>query len=112
MKRDELISIATSVLEWLNADEINTTSLPTILSPQVSVPYPVPGIEGSYEGLVALTRKCRAGFPDYEIVLRGMVVDERENTVVILVNLTGTQTGWGPPPSRLVRGLRIGSGWV
>ena len=96
MKRDKLSEIATSVLEWLNAPEIDTTSLRTILSRAVSVPYPVPGTEGSYEGLVDLTRKCRSAFPDYKMSLKKLVIDESGNTVVMLVNLTGTQTGYRP----------------
>lgn len=93
MTRDKLTAVATSVLEWLNAPEINTTILPTILSPSVSVPYPVPGTEGSYEGLVELTRKCRAAFPDYKMTSQRLIIDASDNSVVILVNLTGTHTG-------------------
>lgn len=74
MKRDKLSEIATSVLEWLDAPEIDTTSLPTILSPAVSVPYPVSGTEGSYEGLLDLTRKCRAAFPDYNMSLESWLL--------------------------------------
>jgi len=96
MKRDKFSEIATSVLEWLNAPEIDTTSLPTILSPAVSVPYPVPGTEGSFEGLLDLHRKSRAAFTDYNMSLEKLVIDESDNTAVMLVNLTGTQTGYCP----------------
>ena len=97
MNREKLSGIATAVLDWINAPQVDTTIIATLVSPTVSVPYPQPGTKGSYEGLIELTQKCHDAFPDYKMVLQKLVIDVSESTAVLLVNLTGTHTGYWAP---------------
>lgn len=96
MSRAQLLDVATRLIQWINTTTVDTSSLATIIKPDIVVPIPYPGSTPDFQGLVATTEKIHGASPDFNMAIVDSIIDET-GKVVLLLNCTGTQTGYDLP---------------
>jgi hypothetical protein len=94
MSRDQLINVATGLVQWINTTPFDPEALASLVKTDVSVPIPYPGSTPDYNGLLAVTEKIHEASPDFKMSVRQIVVDEAESRVVMLLGSSGTHAGY------------------
>jgi len=93
MSRAKFLDVATRVIQWISTTPVDVSDLEKILKRDVVVPIPYPGSTPDFQGLVATTEKIHGASPDFKMAITDSIVDET-GKVVLLLNCTGTQTGY------------------
>jgi hypothetical protein len=93
MSRQQLIDVATGLINWINTTPFDPAPLANVTAIDVSVPIPYPGATPDYNGLLATTKQIHEASPDFNMAIRQIVVDEAESRVVLFLNCTGTHVG-------------------
>jgi hypothetical protein len=98
MSSTQLLDVATRMIAWINTIVVDVSVLDQIMIKDVVVPIPYPGSTPDFAGLVATTEKIHQASPDFNMAIRDSIVDDTNNKVVLLLNCTGTQSGYALIP--------------
>ena len=93
MSRDQLLSAATAMIDWINHTPFDASGLAKVTAQNVAVPIPYPGSTPDYQGLLATTEQIHSASPDFHMAILERIVDEAEGRVVLKLNTTGTHVG-------------------
>ena len=94
MNRDQLLELADAFVDFINTPGADPNHLKTTTDETCVVPIPYPGSTPDFDGLVATTEKIHGASPDFKMGFLEAMVDEKESTVVLLLNPHGTQEGY------------------
>jgi len=97
MDRTQLLAQVAAYVECQNSPTPESDTLSKIMSKEVSLPYPSPGVPlptTGFNGIAEITKTARKAFPDYKLEVKQTVIDTEECRVVVLLQVTGTHTGY------------------
>ena len=96
-RREKLLDIANRFNTWFSSHDTSPSLLESIVSRQVIVHVPFPGLSPDFEGLVEQYKRTITATKDVQITVKTDVVDEDNSLVAQFFEATGTQTGYDTP---------------
>jgi len=94
MSREKLIDIANRFTAWISSPDVNPSSASAIVSPNVVVHNPLPGLSPDFAGLLTQHKHMIAASSDRQVDVKVVSVDETNCMVTQFFETTGTQTGY------------------
>lgn len=95
--REKLLAIANRFNAWFSSHDTNPSVLEAIVSRQVVLHIPFPGLSPDFDGLVEQYKRTITATKDVQVNVKADVVDEDNSLVAQFFEATGTQTGYDTP---------------
>jgi hypothetical protein len=93
-QRDRLIEISNRFVKWIQSREMSAASLEALVSRDVILHIPYPGVPSGFEGILANQEQTSTATSDIKVVVKFVSVDEVTSTVTTFWEASGHQTGY------------------
>ena len=100
MSRQQLLDVASHFTTWTTSQENDPATLATIVSKDIVIHVPTPGLTPDFAGLLAQHERTITATKDLKIEVKAQSVDEANCTVTQFFEVSGTQTGYRTSPPR------------
>jgi hypothetical protein len=93
-QRDRLIEISNRFVKWIQSREMSAASLEALVSRDVILHVPYPGVPSGFDGILANHEQTSTATSDIKVVVKFVSVDEVTSTVTTFWEASGHQTGY------------------